>query len=345
MAQQLLNTLYVFTPNAYLHLENSTIRVKVESEEKMQVPLHHLNTVVCFGDVLLSAAIMQRCAEEGISLVLLDRNGHFKARLEGPVSGNILLRQAQHRLALESATVVSLAQAFIAGKIRNARQILLRAARETDIEADKIVLTRGTEELRQALRRLNATTDLNYLRGVEGDAAKTYFSYLSFVIRPEVRDDFAMKGRSRRPPLDRINALLSFLYSIVMNDCRSALEAVGLDPQLGFLHVVRPGRAALALDLMEEFRSSLAERLALTLINRGQIQAKDFILHEGGAVYLKDDARKTAVVAYQTRKKEEVTHPLTEQKMPFGLVPLIQARLLARVVRGEMPGYLPFLTK
>lgn len=345
--QQLLNTLYVFTPNAYLRLDNNTICVLVDSEKKMQVPLHHLNTVVCFGDVLLSAAIMQRCAEEGIALVLLDRHGRFKARLEGPVSGNVLLRQAQHRhqFTTESSINLEFAQSFLAGKIRNARQVLLRGARETDIESDKLALTRGSDALRHALQRIKIAKNMDQLRGFEGDAAKTYFSYLSFVIKPELREHFAMKERSRRPPLDRINALLSFLYAITMNDCRTALETVGLDPQLGFLHVVRPGRAALALDLMEEFRAPLAERLALTLINRGQIKTKDFISHEGGAIYLNDEGRKTVVLAYQSRKKEEITHPLTEQKMPLGLVPLIQARLLARAIRGEMQGYMPFLTR
>ncbi|KAF0191029.1 MAG: CRISP-associated protein Cas1 [Gammaproteobacteria bacterium] len=343
--RQLLNTLYVMTPNAYVHLENDTLRIEVEREKKMQVPLHHIGSVVCFGDVMMSPGAMHRCAEDGRSIVLLDRNGRFKARVEGPVSGNILLRQAQFRKAEDPVFAVDIAKAVIAGKLRNARQVLLRGAREAANEEDQKRLTVGAEALAISVRNLPRVNDLDTLRGVEGDAAKNYFSAINHVVRWEQREMFQMDGRTRRPPQDRFNALLSFLYAMVMNDCRSAIESVGLDPQLGFLHAVRPGRAALALDLMEEFRAVIADRLALTLINRAQVSAKDFDERPGGAVYLHDDARKAVVVAYQERKQEEVSHPLLETKVPIGLLPQLQARFLARTIRGEMEGYVPFLYK
>lgn len=343
--RQILNTLYVLTPNAYLHLENNTLRIDVEREKKMQVPLHHVGSVVCFGNVLVSPAVMHRCADEGIGLVLLDQNGRFKARLEGPVSGNILLRQAQHHAAGDERFSLDVALAIIAGKLRNARQVLLRGAREASDEADRVALGAAADSLASSIRNLVTAKDLDMVRGMEGEAAKTYFSALPFVLRKDARAHFAMNGRTRRPPRDRFNALLSFLYAMLMNDCRSAVEAVGLDPQLGFLHAVRPGRAALALDLMEEFRAVLADRLVLTLINRGQIGAGDFAEREGGAVSMSDEARKTVIVAYQERKQEEVTHPLLEAKTPIGLLPMLQARFMARAIRGEMEGYLPFLAK
>lgn len=342
--RHLLNTLYIMTPGAYAHLENDTLRIDVEREKKMQVPLHHLGSVVCFGDVMLTPSLMHRLADDGKTLVLLDRNGCFKARLEGAVSGNILLRQAQHRNAADPGFALETARAVIAGKIRNARQILLRGARETADEGDRNVLSDAAEALGHSVRNLPFATDVEILRGLEGDAAKRYFAAFTHLVRPDARESFALEGRTRRPPRDRMNALLSFLYAMLMNDCRSALESVGLDPQLGFLHTVRPGRAALALDLMEEFRAVLADRLALTLVNRGQIAAGDFSQREGGAVMLEGDARKAVVIAYQERKQEEITHPLLESKTPLGLLPQLQARLMARAIRGELPeGYLPFL--
>lgn len=345
MARQILNTLYVMTPLSYLHLENDTLRVDVERVKKLQVPLHHLGSVVCLGNIMLSPALMHRCADDGISLVLLDGNGRFKARLEGAVSGNILLRQAQHRQASDAAFALNVSRAMIAGKLRNARQVLLRGAREAADDADAKALTAGATALHASVRNLPQAADLDSVRGIEGDAAKVYFSAMNGIVRRDARNFFPMNGRTRRPPRDRINALLSFLYSMLMNDCRSALEAVGLDPQLGFLHAVRPGRAALALDLMEEFRAVMADRLVLTLINRGQIGVNDFVEREGGAVLLEGDARRAVVVAYQERKQEEITHPLLETKMPIGLLPQIQARLLARHIRGETETYLPFLAR
>lgn len=341
---QLLNTLYVTLPDAHLRLDNDTLRIEVERETRLRVPLHHLTSVVCLGNVSFSTPLVHRLADEGIALVLLDDHGRFKARLEGAVSGNILLRQAHHAKALDPAFALDTARAIVAGKIRNARQVLLRGARESKGDDDAAQLARGADDLAASLRALPQAGTLDELRGIEGDAARRYFERMSLLIRADARGDFRMDGRSRRPPRDRFNALLSFLYSMWMNDCRSAVEAAGLDPQLGFLHAVRPGRAALALDLQEEFRP-LAERLALTLINRSQVGARDFVSREGGAVLLDGEARKSVVVAFQERKKEELAHPLLAQPMPLGLIPLVQARLLARTIRGETEGYVPYLMR
>ncbi|MCB1943992.1 MAG: type I-C CRISPR-associated endonuclease Cas1 [Candidatus Accumulibacter sp.] len=342
--QTLLNTLYVSTPMSYLHLDNDTVRVEVERETRLRVPLHHLGGIVLFGNVLVSPALIHRLADDGKSLILLSEHGRFKARMEGPTSGNILLRQAQHARAADPAFALAIARAFVAGKVKNTRQVLLRGGREARDTEDSARLTRRADDLVASLRALPAAGDLDTVRGLEGEAARQYFAGLNLVLRPESRAVFAMDGRSRRPPRDRINALLSFLYAMLMNDCRSAVETVGLDPQLGFLHAVRPGRAALALDLMEEFRA-LADRLALTLINRGQIQSGDFTEHDGGAVTLADGGRKTVIVAWQEKKREELAHPLLQQAVPIGLLPLLQARFLARTLRGEMASYLPFTTR
>jgi CRISPR-associated protein Cas1 len=341
---ELLNTLYVTHPDAHLRLDNDTLRVEVEGETRLRVPLHHLTSVVCLGNVGFSTPLIHRLADDGIGLVLLDERGRFKARIEGAVSGNILLRQAQHAKASDAAFCLDTARAVVAGKIRNSRTILLRGAREARCDEEGARLSRAADDLAAALRGLPLATTLDEVRGLEGDAARRYFERMTLLIRPEARDAFHMEGRSRRPPRDRLNALLSFLYAMWMNDCRSAVEAAGLDPQLGFLHAVRPGRAALALDLLEEFRS-FADRLALTLVNRGQVTARDFAERPGGAVHLEGDARRAVVVAYQERKTEALSHPLLAQPLALGLVALVQARLLARTVRGETAGYLPFLMR
>jgi len=341
----LQNILYVVTPNAYVHLENSTVRIDVERQKRLQVPLHHLGGVVCFGNILVSPGLMHRLADEGKSLVLLEESGRFKARLEGPVSGNILLRRAQHRHAGEAGFALEFARAVIAGKLKNSRSLLMRAAREAANGEDQGLLSRAADNLAASLHAAAGASDLDTLRGIEGEAARGYFAALNLAVKPQVRARFTLNGRTRRPPLDRFNALLSFLYSMLMNDCRSALETVGLDPQLGFLHALRPGRAALALDLQEEFRSIVADRLALTLINRGQLKADDFEERSGGAVMLGHKGRVTVIGAWQERKQEMVTHPLLGTKLPIGLAPFVQARLMARTIRQEMEGYLPYLPK
>ncbi len=341
---QLLNTLYVTTEGAYIRADHETLKVIVEKETKLQVPLHHLGSVVCFGDVLMSPAAIHRCADEGRSVVWLDRKGRFKARVEGPVSGNVLLRRAQHDASYNPDMTLAIARNMVAGKVQNARQVMLRGARESTGIEDGDRLRDTAEALARTIQRLPACGDLDTLRGLEGDAARVYFSTLNRLVSID-RETFTMNGRSRRPPLDPLNALLSFLYALLMNDCVAAAEGVGLDPQVGFLHALRPGRAALALDLMEELRCVLADRLALTLINRRQITAQDFLVRPGGAVHLQDEGRKAVVVAYQKRKQEEITHPVLDQKMPLGVVPHVQARLLARVIRKDMDAYLAFILR
>jgi CRISP-associated protein Cas1 len=341
---QLLNTLYITTQETYLRLDNDTLRVEVERETKLRVPLHHLTAVVCFGYVNFSAPLMHRLAESGIALVLLDEHGRFKARLEGTVSGNVLLRQSQFQCSSNADFSLTLARSFVAGKIKNSRQVLQRGAREAKTDQQANALGRLADDLAASLRALPTAADLSVLRGLEGEAARQYFSGINLLIREDQRDSFRMEGRTRRPPRDNLNALLSFFYSMWMNDCRSALEAAGLDPQVGFLHALRPGRAALALDLMEEFRP-WADRLALTLINRGQLGAKDFLAREGGGISLTPEARKSVVIAFQERKRDEINHPLLAQTVPLGLIPLVQARLLARSLREEGAPYIPFIAK
>lgn len=340
--RHLLNTLYVMTQGAYLRLEGETLVVEVERQKRLQVPIHHLGSVVIFGDVLVSPAALHRCADEGLGVMLLDRHGRFKARLEGSLSGNILLRQAQHRAAAMQALEV--ARTFIAGKLRNTRQVVLRGARDSHDDADRDALRQCGRLLAGHIRRLPGATTLDEARGIEGDGARVYFEAVRHLIRTDAREVFKFEQRNRRPPLDRFNALLSFVYTLLVHDCRAAVEAVGLDSQLGFLHAVRPGRPSLALDLMEEFRP-VVDRLALTLINRGQLTGRDFEPRPGGAVYLSETGRKTVLGAYQQRKQEEISHALLQQPVPIGLLPHVQARLLARVLRGDMEGYLPFLIR
>jgi CRISPR-associated protein Cas1 len=341
---QLLNTLYVTLPDSHLRLDNDTLRLLVGEETRLRVPLHHLGAVVCFGPVSVSVPLMHRLADDGVALVLLDATGRFKARLEGPQSGNVLLRQAQHRSSGDAGFTLALARRIVAGKLRNQRHVLLRGARDARAADDRAVLVRAAQNLAASLRALPGAPGLDAVRGIEGEAARGYFAAMAHLVRPDRRQAFAPDGRSRRPPRDRMNALLSFLYAMWMNDCRSACETAGLDPQVGYLHALRPGRAALALDLMEEFRP-LADRLALSLVNRLQLQAEDFVEREGGAVNLQPDARKAVVVAFQERKQEPLTHPLLAEPVPLGLVPLVQARLLSRHLRGEAPHYPPFVLR
>ena len=338
------NTVYVMTPQAWVHVENSAVRVDVDHKKCLQVPLHHVGGLVCYGNVLVSTALMHQMADEGKSVVFLDERGRFKLRLEGPTSGNVLLRIAQHRAVQDAFLTLELARACVAGKLRNCRSLVLRGAREETDAEDAMFLERLSASLGASLRAAARTNTLDELRGVEGEAARNYFQALNRIIKKPHRAKFYFDGRTRRPPRDCFNALLSFLYSMLMNDCRSALEATGLDPQIGFLHAVRPGRASLALDLQEEFRAMFCDRFALTLINRGQVSDGDFEPREGGAVLLSDKGRRKVVAAWQERKSEELTHPLLDRKMPLGLVPFVQARMLARTIRGEDQGYLPYLT-
>lgn len=334
--KKLLNTVYVTTEGAALKKDGENLVAEVEGAEKARVPLHMLASVVAFGPILITPALIGSCAERGITIVLLDRAGRFQARIEGPVQGNVLLRRSQYRLAEAGEDIV---RSFVLGKIANQRAVLQRAQR--DYGADDPIKD-ASARMALILRRVQLSdTTADALRGSEGEAAALYFSVFDRLIRsPDA--EFRWTGRSRRPPLDPTNALLSFLYTLLTHDCRSACEAVGLDPAVGFLHRDRPGRPSLALDLMEELRAPLADRLALSLINRRQLRAGDFRHLEGGAVLLTDEGRKTVLTAWQERKKEERHHAFLDEKAPFGLVPYLQAQLLARHLRGDLDAYPPW---
>ena len=340
--KQILNTLYVQTQGTYLHLDHDTLKLEVERQTKLQIPLHHLGGIVAFGNILVSPFLIHRCAADGRNLVWLSQYGRFQARLAGSTAGNILLRRSQHAALDNPKATLSIARYIVAGKLQNARSVLMRAARETKDEGDQKTLKAAAKVHAEAIRNTENATELDKLRGIEGFAAKTYFSAFTAMVRTN-RTTFEFRERSRRPPRDPINALLSFVYTLLVNECVAACEGVGLDPQLGFLHALRPGRPALALDLMEGLRSLLADRLALTLVNRAQLQPEDFVERPGGAIYLTDDGRKTLLTAYQKRKQEEVQHPLTGSKVPYGLIPHVQARLLARHLRGDIASYQPFI--
>jgi CRISPR-associated protein Cas1 len=341
--KQLLNTLYVMTQGAYVCLDHETVKVKVEGKLQMQVPLHHLGAIVTMGNVMMSPFIMARYAEDGRALVILDRNGKFKCRVVGKTSGNVLLRQVQYEAVRDRERSALIARNMVAGKVKNSRQILLRGARETGNADESAALRKSGDILADALFHLKDAVDIDHVRGLEGEAANAYFEVFDRMVKEEDRPTFRMNGRNRRPPLDPMNALLSFLYTLLLNDCISAVEGVGLDSQFGFLHALRPGRPSLGLDLMEEFRSVLADRLALTLINRKQVTERHFEVRPGGATYLDDAGRKEVIMAYQKRKQDEFHHPVLDQKVPFGLLPHVQARLLARHLRGDLEHYAPVL--
>lgn len=342
--QQIFNTLYVLTQGAYLHLDQDTVRVEVERATQLRVPLIQLGGLVTFGNVMMSPALMGRCAEDGRAVTLLDRNGRFKARVVGATGGNVLLRRAQHAALSDPERTVAIARHIVAGKLQNGRQVLLRGAREATEPADAEALGAAARVVAQGIAAIQWTSDLDGLRGVEGTAARTYFGVFDRLVRDD-RATFRMAGRNRRPPRDPINALLSFCYALLTSECVAALEGCGLDPQVGFLHALRPGRPALGLDLLEELRSPIADRLALTLINRRQLTPSDFEERPGGAVSLTDGGRKTVVIAYQERKTDLVPHRLLDRKVPLGLVPHVQARLLARHLRGDLDYYPPFLVR
>ncbi len=339
---ELLNVLYVLTQGAVLHLDHDTVRIELERETKLRVPLLRLSGLVLLGQVSITSFLIQRCAEDGRSLVWLDRQGRFKARVEGQVRGNVLLRRAQHLALSDKERTCDIARQIVAAKIQNDRQVLLRAARESSGAPESEYLAEAAVRQADALARLHDTEDLNVVRGIEGEAARIYFGVFSHMIRAD-QATFPFDGRSRRPPRDRTNAVLSFLYALVRAECTAALEGVGLDPQVGYLHALRPGRPALALDLMEEFRPVLADRLALSLINRRQLQAEHFDQTPGGATLLSEDGRRAVLLAYQRRKVEVLQHRVLKQKLPIGLIPHVQARLLARHLRGDLPDYPPFL--
>jgi len=339
----LLNTLYVTVQGAYVHLDNETVRIEADGKSVARIPLHHLSSLVMFGNVLVSPQLLAKCAKEGRSVAYFDINGRFSCRIEGPVSGNILLRHAQYK-AYETLTVkVDIARNIVAGKIRNTRTLQRRSARESDCKEEADRLKANADRATEMLRRLERVDTLDEIRGIEGKVAREHFEVFPLMIKKQLRTDFEFTGRNRRPPRDKVNAMLSFIYTLLTHDAVSAIEGIGLDPREGFLHAIRPGRPALALDLVEEFRAMLGDRIVLAIVNRRQIGVKDFDVFPGGSVLLNDRGRKIVLAAYQNRKKEMIAHPLFKEKVAFGLLVHIQARILARYLRKDIPEYLPML--
>lgn len=333
------NTLYVTQPKSYLHKDGDTVVVEKEGEKVIQLPIHTIGQIVCFGfEVVVTAPLMAFCADNGVSVAWLTDTGRFLGRMEGPIKGNVLLRREQNRWADDDEKIRNIACAIVAAKINNSRTNLLRFLRNQPGYEQTDVIQNVIDKLAKLLYETENCLEIDHLRGIEGEAAFGYFSVFDHLIVQQ-KDNFTFKGRSRRPPRDRVNAMLSYLYTILVFDVRSALETVGLDPYVGFLHTDRPGRPSLALDLMEEFRAPLADRLVLGLVNRKQVQAKNFIEQGTGEVQMDEDCRKGLIVAYQNRKKEVMMHPFLEEKMEIGLFFQTQARLLARHIRGDIDFY------
>lgn len=337
-----LNTLFVTTQGSYLSKEGECVLISIDRVEKTRIPLHMLHGIVCFGQVSCSPFLLGYCAELGIAVTFLTEYGRFLCQMQGPVRGNILLRRSQYRMADNYYQTALLARLFVIGKIGNARVTLARVLRDHPGKTDEVKIKNVQHLLAGCIKRLQEAADQELIRGIEGEAAKAYFSVFNECIT-NTDPAFRFDGRNRRPPLDRVNCLLSFIYTLMTHDIRSALESCGLDPAAGFLHKDRPGRPSLALDMLEEFRSYIGDRLVLSLINRGQVQAKDFEVSETGAVVMKDDARKTVITVYQQRKQEEIVHPFVGEKMPAGLLWHMQAMLLARYIRGDIDTYPPFV--
>ena len=344
MARELLNTLYVTTQGAYVHVDHRTLKVEADGETLIQVPVHHLGAVVCFGRVSVSPAAMAQCAEDQRDLVFLSRGGRFRAKVIGPTSGNVLLRLAQYQAHQDPRRAASIARNIVAAKVQSGRALLMREARQTTDQTAAGSLREAAQSMADVIKALPKTTTVDQIRGEEGYAALAYFAVFNHLVH-SAEDAFVFNGRNRRPPRDPVNALLSFLYALIQAEYRAACEGVGLDPQVGFLHAVRPGRPSLALDLMEEMRAFLADRLTLTLINRRQLTVKHFEESLGGGVALTEAGRKILLTAYQSRKAEEVQHPLARQKTPIGLIPHLQARLLARHLRGDLAEYPAYIAR
>jgi CRISPR-associated protein Cas1 len=342
--RKLLNVLYITSPDSYLSKDDQNIVIYCKDQEKFRIPIHNVEGIVCFNYTGASPALMAMCAENGVGLTFLNEHDQFLARVTGGVKGNVLLRKKQYRISDNESLCVPIAANFIYGKILNCRSMLRRTIRDhgNTVDADK--LERTSLYLLNSAKKILNTKTLDEIRGIEGDAAKIYFESFNEMILTQ-KDSFYMETRSKRPPKDNLNALLSFLYTILAHEVQSALETVGLDPYVGFLHSDRPGRASLALDLMEELRGPFADRLALTLINRKQINKTGFTLKENGSVLMDDKTKKEVLAAWHARKQEETTHPFLDEKISFGLVPYVQALLLSRFLREDIDGYPPFLLK
>lgn len=336
--------LYVTTQGAWLGRDGETVAVRVEQETKLRVPIHTLSGIVCFGQVSCSPFLIGLCTEHGVAVSFLTEHGRFLGKVHGPVSGNVLLRRQQYRVTDDAAGTAAIARSLLLGKVANCRAVLLRAARERHEEEGANKLDSAAQRLRRIFDEIGGCGDVDVVRGHEGDAARVYFDAFDDLILVD-KQQFFFRGRSRRPPLDNMNALLSFLYTLLTHDMVGALESVGLDPAVGYLHRERPGRPSLALDLVEELRPVLADRLALTLVNRQQVDGRGFRRLETGGVVMDDATRKEVLVAWQKRKQEEIIHPYLGERIPMGLVPYVQAMLLGRHLRGDLDGYPCFFWK
>lgn len=342
--RKLLNTLYITVPEAYLALDCETVLVLKEEEKLLRVPLHNLEGIITFGYTGASPALMNACAKNNISLCFMTANGHFLARVVGESHGNVILRKTQYRVSNNEKQSALIAKNFIIGKTYNSKWVIERAIRDHSMVLNVEKTKEASRHLSETLEELKKAITLDEIRGLEGKAASIYFGVFDELILQQ-KEYFYWYGRSRRPPMDNVNALLSFIYTLLANDCSSALEAVGLDAYVGFLHRDRPGRISLALDLMEELRSVLADRFVITLINKKVVTAKGFQKRENGAVVMDDNTRKTVLAAWQEKKREQLTHPFLNEKIMWGLVPYVQAMLLARYLRGDLDAYPPFLWK
>ncbi len=342
--KKLLNTLYITTPERYLSLNGENIVISSNHHEIARMPLHNLERIMAFGCSGASPALMGKCVSESREIVFMSRSGRFLARAEGEVNGNVLLRRTQYRIADNSEKSLAIARNTISAKLYNSRWTLERTMRDHEMRIDLALFEEKSAYLQNAIQKAASAPDADTLRGIEGEAASVYFSVFDDMILQQ-KDDFRFTGRNRRPPLDRVNAMLSFAYSLCTGMCTSALEAVGLDPYVGFLHTDRPGRRSLALDLVEEFRAQMCDRFVLTLINKRTISADQFDVREDGAVLLNDDGRRAFLTAWQKRKDDEIRHPFLDEKVQWGMLPYAQALLLSRYLRGDLDTYPPFLWK
>jgi CRISPR-associated protein Cas1 len=342
--RKLLNTLYVTSTEAHLAKEGQNVVVRVEDEVRLRVPIHNLEGIVTMGYTGASPALMQLCAESGVALAFHSPNGRLLARLAPANKGNVLLRKRQYELHDDPQETLAISRSVVLGKLANSRTVLRRFIRDYGTDPGVATVELAVRQLSILIDQARAVTSMDVLRGIEGDGARRYYAVFDHLIRAQ-KPAFSFTKRTRRPPLDRMNALLSFLYSVLAYDCTSALETVGLDSQVGFLHRLRSGRASLALDIMEELRPYLVDRVAISLVNNNQVTAKDFVEKETGAVLLKDDSRKKVLDAWQSRKQESVQHPYLQEKIEVGLVPYVQALLMARHIRGDLDGYPPFLMR
>lgn len=342
--RKLMNTLYVTSPDAYLSLDGENVVVLVEEKEKIRVPLHNLEGIVTFGYTGASPAFMGQCAKRNLALTFLTQHGRFLARVVGESRGNVVLRRQQYRMADQEPEQIKIARNCIAGKIYNSRSVINRALRDHGQRIDEARFKAVSEQLKQSLELARAASSLEELRGYEGEAASRYFSVMDDLILQQ-KADFYFRGRNKRPPLDNVNAMLSFVYTLLAHDVAAALETVGLDSYVGFLHTDRPGRISLSLDMMEELRAVFADRFVISLINKRMVNGNGFERQENGAVMMKDDTRKEILRNWQERKQDKIKHPFLEETIEWGLVPHVQAMLLARFIRGDLDGYPPFLWK